>query len=265
MPTTAKIARAPQGGRIYSFDFILTATGTYAPTQRKQICAGNAFYVVNSPIVLNIKTNNSPSSPYDSQTGQSTPDDFDSLIITPTSVFGAAQAIGTQIITATVWVGSMKSWGFIDHRTLYSQTAFESICSPIDAQPTGSAVLPTAGVYTIPPGNCEISPLLELRAAAAPNNSPAPRIQEMLLTNLDTTTILTIGALNTANAGGVNMIGLIGPSTMIRLPVPLGAYRNASLSLQVFNPSASNVSLIFAFITRSNQDFGSNNFGGGNL
>ena len=208
---------------------------------------GNAFYVVNTPYPVTIKTNLSPAQTYESQTGDAYAGTLDTIEV------NIVKGQATNAFTVELWIGTSSVIGFLDGRILDSIENQEMIC------PVANAGIIVNGIAPIPAGtgnqltiNPDFTGLVDLR--------PQYQARDILLSNLDAANVLYVASNDTSNFPIVAVF----PAQTIRVPWPYaissiftpGMIRETSGGLiTINNPGAAAVNLMIGLVLRTNNYF----------
>jgi hypothetical protein len=181
----------------------------------------SAFYVVDSPLPLLIRTDISGQSQYQNMTGES----FQGIIgnVQVIGYFGSAEAGGpvTTPFFAKIWVGTSTYVGYIDNRTKVANDSYTIIAPCVGGATALTPFSIAAGANT--------------GYIIQPDGLPPFFINEIVIGNLSSTQVIYLTDQN-----GILLCPIF-PSTVIRLPIPIGVVTDTGGTLYLYNPGAAAV------------------------
>jgi len=200
-------------GRVISQFIQINTNGNTVPVVF-QALQDNAFYIVNSPLPLLIRSEIAPQNTYQQQTGESFGLFLKRVTIpaqpAPLPVSGSVPGF-----TLNIWIGYFSTRGFIDHRTLTSSMVTE-ILSPCSFVASGGPTI-VSGTVSIPTatvaGKIVATPVPE-GFTSSTNLPPVFDITGFFVSNTSSSS-----SVNIVEASGLPVITLF-PQQSLRLPYP---------------------------------------------
>lgn len=197
---------------------------------------GNAFFVVDSPWPLSIKSDISDEQVYQMQTGESFPGTFQTLSVRA-SIDGVVQGLIVANFQVRIWIGPSNFQGFIDRRPILPDVSNEMMVGVEDLA-VGLSI--TNGILTVPAGTGgqgTITPKLQFGQVGL--------VRALMLSNESATAILRFGTSLT------EPLLTIFPYQTLRIPLS----RNTPNTLPVVKPSPGGAGMVVYFRNVGGGDF----------
>lgn len=198
---------------------------------------GNAFFVIDSPWPLSIKSDISGEQVYQMQTGESFPETFNSISVRA-SADGVVQGLVISNFQVRIWIGPSNFQGFIDRRPILPDVSNEMMVGVEDAAAGAASIV--NGILTVTAagtGQLTLTPKLAFDQVGL--------VRSLMLSNESATAILRLGLSATEPYLSIF------PYQTLRIPL----FRNPSNTLPVVKPSPGGAGLVVRFTNVGGGDF----------